>query len=193
MSKEIEDNRRKEKRKFFIRVTVAHTVTYIIFGMIFSQIFSYQNSLSSAGMRDMNSLIVGLAPLFQIVRGLLFAIVLWLIRDVFLGKRYGWLKVWIILVILGIFNTPGTAPGSIEGFIYLLPTSAPLSLQIGGLLEIVLQTLVFSILVTFRSKGNKNGKGKGKLYPFGHPVCQMLRMDALRQAPRDKVYSDPRK
>ena len=25
-------------------------------------------------------------------------------------------------------------------------------------------------------------------YPFGPPVCQMLRMGALRQAPRDKVY-----
>ncbi len=30
----------------------------------------------------------------------------------------------------------------------------------------------------------------GKVYPFGHPVCQMLRMDALRQAPRDKVRID---
>lgn len=155
MSKEIEGARRQEKRKFFIKVTVAHVVTYLIFGMTFSQIFRYQSSLSSAGMRDMDSLIVGLAPLFQIVRGLLFAIVLWLIRDAFLGKRYGWLKLWILLVILGIFNTPGTAPGSIEGFLYLLPTGEPLSLQIGGLLEIVLQTLAFSILVTFRSKGNK--------------------------------------
>lgn len=75
MSNGIESSRRKEKRKFFIKVTVVHVVTYIIFGMLFSQIFSYQSSLSSAGMRDMNSLIVGLAPLFQIVRGLLFAIV----------------------------------------------------------------------------------------------------------------------
>ncbi len=158
MNKGIESSSCQEKRKFFIKVTVAHVVTYIIFGMIFSQIFSYQNSLSDAGMRDMDSLIVGLAPLFQIVRGLLFAIVLWLIRDVFCGKRYGWLKVWTILIILGIFNTPGTAPGSIEGFIYLLPTDEPLSLQIGGLLEIVLQTLIFSILVTSRSKGNKNEK-----------------------------------
>ena len=26
------------------------------------------------------------------------------------------------------------------------------------------------------------------MYPFGHPVCQMLRMGVLRQASRDKVY-----
>ena len=82
MSEEI----KKGKRRFFIRVTVVHVVTYIIFGMVFSQIFGYQNSLNDAGIRDMNSLIVGLAPLFQIIRGLLFAIVLWTIRDSFMEK-----------------------------------------------------------------------------------------------------------
>lgn len=142
----------KEKRNFILKVTIAHVLTYIVCGMVFSQIFGYQNSLSDAGMRDMNSIIVGLAPLFQIIRGLLFAIVLWMIRDVFMNKKYGWLKLWIILIILGIFNTPGTAPGSIEGFIYLLPSNEPLSLQIGGMMEILIQTLIFSIIVTFKRK-----------------------------------------
>ena len=142
----------KEKRNFILKVTIAHVLTYIVCGMFFSQIFGYQNSLSDAGMRDMNSIIVGLAPLFQIIRGLLFAIVLWMIRDVFMNKKYGWLKLWIILIIVGIFNTPGTAPGSIEGFIYLLPSNEPLSLQIGGMLEILIQTLIFSIIVIFKRK-----------------------------------------
>lgn len=142
----------KEKRNFILKVTIAHVLTYIVCGMVFSQIFGYQNSLSDAGMRDMNSIIVGHAPLFQIIRGLLFAIVLWMIRDVFMNKKYGWLKLWIILIILGIFNTPGTAPGSIEGFIYLLPSNEPLSLQIGGMMEILIQTLIFSIIVTFKRK-----------------------------------------
>ena len=34
----------------------------------------------------------------------------------------------------------------------------------------------------------KNSKMKMEVYPFGHPVYQMLRMGALRQASRDKVY-----
>ncbi|MCI8346893.1 MAG: hypothetical protein HFJ12_02970 [Bacilli bacterium] len=142
----------KEKRKFILKVTIAHVLTYIVCGMVFSQIFSYQNSLSDAGMRDMNSLIVGLAPIFQIVRGLLFAVVLWWLKDVFMNKKFGWLKLWFILIILGIFNTPGTAPGSIEGFIYLLPSNEPLSLQIGGMLEVLIQTLIFSIFITFKRK-----------------------------------------
>ena len=28
---------------------------------------------------------------------------------------------------------------------------------------------------------------RDRVYPFGHPVCQMLRMGALRQASRDRV------
>lgn len=142
----------KEKRNFILKVTIAHVLTYIVCGMVFSQIFGYQNSLSDAGMRDMNSIIVGLSPLFQIIRGLLFAIVLLMIRDVFMNKKYGWLKLWIILIILGIFNTPGPAPGSIEGFIYLLPSNELLNLQIGGMLEILIQTLTFSIIITFKRK-----------------------------------------
>lgn len=78
---------KKEKRKFIFKVTITHVVTYIVCGMVFSQMFSYQNSLTDAGLRDMNSLIVGLAPLFQIIRGLLFAVVLWWIRDVFMQKN----------------------------------------------------------------------------------------------------------
>lgn len=142
----------KKKTKFFLKVTITHVLTYIACGIIFSQIFGYQNSLADAGMRDMDSIIVGLAPLFQIIRGLLFAVVLWWIKDAFIEKRYGWLKLWIILMILGIFNTPGTSPGSIEGFIYLLPANEPLSLQIGGLLEILTQTFLFSFFVTFKRK-----------------------------------------
>ena len=35
---------------------------------------------------------------------------------------------------------------------------------------------------------NNHPAVKQIIYPFGHPVCQMLRMGVLRQAPRDKVY-----
>ncbi len=32
---------------------------------------------------------------------------------------------------------------------------------------------------------------RDKVYPFGYPVCQMLRMGVLRQASHDKVYIKP--
>ncbi len=142
---------KNEKIKFIFKVTIIHVITYVVCGIVFSQIFNYQSSLiDSSTRRDMSSIIVKMAPLFQIIRGILFGIVLVLIRNSYINNKYGWLRVWLILIILGIFNTPGTASFSIEEFIYLYPSKEPLSLQIGGLLEILIQTLLFSILVTVK-------------------------------------------
>lgn len=142
----------KVKRQFITKVVITHVLTYVICGIVFSQIFNYQSSLAeSTNKRDMNSLMVQMAPLFQIIRGILYGIVLWWIKDGFMSRRYGWLRLWLILIIIGIFNTPATAPFSIEEFIYVMPSDEPLSIQLGGLLEILVQTLLFSIIVTYKT------------------------------------------
>lgn len=146
-----------EKTRFITKVAIIHVLTYIICGIIFSQIFNYQRSLvESANIRDMNSLLVQMAPLFQIIRGALFGIVLLWFKDSFFGRKYGWLKLWLSLIILGVFNTPATSPFSIEEFIYVIPSNEPLSLRLGGLLEILVQTLLFSIFVTYKKHKNSN-------------------------------------
>lgn len=118
-------------------------------------IFNYESTLTQAGMRDTNNLIVGLAPLFQIIRGILFGIILWLIRGSFINKKCGWLIIWILIVIVGIINTPSTAPSSIEYFIYYEPTNTPLNLELGGTLEILVQTFLFSVLSFYALKTKK--------------------------------------
>jgi len=145
----------RDKAKFIVRVAITHVLTYIGCGIIFSQIFNYQSSLVESGnMRDMNSLLVQMAPLFQIIRGTLYGIVLLWIKDSVFGKNYGWLKLWLSLIIIGVFNTPATSPFSIEEFIYVIPTNEPLSLKLGGLLEILIQTVLFSIFVTCKKNRN---------------------------------------
>jgi hypothetical protein len=142
---------RKARGGFIIKVTLIHVLTYVVCGIVFSQIFGYQDALvNNTTMRGMDDPFVMAAPLFQIVRGLLFGVVLLWIKDAFLGKKFGWLRLWAIVLILSVFNTPAPSPGSIEGFIYLLPTDEPLVLQIGGTLEILLQTLLVSVLVTLK-------------------------------------------
>ena len=139
-------------KKFILKVTIIHVVTYIACGMLSMALFDYQSSVEQIGMRDTNSLIVGLAPLFQIFRGFLFGIVLWIIRDVFLSKKNGWLIIWIIILILGVFNTPATAPCSIEYFIYCEPALGTMKVELGGLIEILIQTFLFSILSFYAIK-----------------------------------------
>lgn len=141
-----------KKKNFILKVTVTHVVTYVICGMLSMVLFDYQSSVEQIGMRDTNSLIVGLAPLFQIFRGFLFGIVLWIIRDVFLSKKNGWLIIWIIILILGVFNTPATAPGSIEYFIYCESGLGTIKVELGGLIEILIQTFLFSIISFYAIK-----------------------------------------
>ncbi|OUO87553.1 hypothetical protein B5F40_13530 [Gordonibacter sp. An230] len=139
----------KEKLAFGTKVTVAHVLTYILCGMLAMTLFDYQSTVESIGMRPLDDPIVGLAPVFQIARGALFALVLWLIRPAFMERKHGWLVVWAVVAIVGIFNTPATSPGSIEALIYLEPTGEPLNTSIGGTLEILAQTLLFSVAATW--------------------------------------------
>jgi hypothetical protein len=153
----------KEKLKFIGKVTVAHIVSYTICGMIFMQIFDYmsfiQNNTAWRSLED--DWIIGLALLFQIVRGALFGVVLLLMKDCFMDKKLGWLKLWAIIAILCLFNTSSPCPGSIEGFVYLVPPDEPLRIKLGGMLEILTQTLLFSLIVTFkRPKTIINQKSK---------------------------------
>ena len=141
-----------EKLSFFTKVTATHTFTYFFCGLIFTQLLNYDDAyLEFLGFKPMDE-ISGLAIIFgQIVRGILLGIVVWWIKDSIIGKKLAWLRLWAILVILGIVSTYGPAPGSIEGLIYLAPVDVPVNI-VSSIFEVLLQPLLFSIIVTFQRK-----------------------------------------
>ena len=144
----------KEKTKFIAKVTIAHFITYMVCGMVFYKIFKYQNHIENIGFRKIDE-ISGRQLMFgQITRGILFGIVLWWIKDSFIGKKLGWLKLWVLLVIVGIIGVYAPAPASIEGAIYLDPGEErqPLIFELGSLGEVMLQPLLFSLIVTYQRK-----------------------------------------
>jgi hypothetical protein len=97
-------------------------------------------------MKPINSSWVAAGPVLQVFRGLVFSIALWYFKGNFIYKKYGWLKLWGLLVGLSILSTTGPAAGSIEGFIY---TKIPLVTQLKGYIEVLPQTLLFSLLVFY--------------------------------------------
>jgi len=104
------------------------------------------------GIRPLDEISMGAVLIGQMIRGLLLGIVIWWMKDSIIGRKWGWLKLWAILVILGIFNTYGPAHGSIQGMIYLAPIEdMPVSMSL-GILEVMAQPLLFSIVVTFQRK-----------------------------------------
>lgn len=133
-----------------VKTVVVHTATYFIMGLLAMEFLDYAHHFATPGllayMRPMSDPLVAAGPLFQPIRGMLFAIAFFPIRDVLFYRKNGWALMWLLLVVLGILSTFGPSPGSIEGAIY---TSVPLELQVFGLPEVILQSLFLSAILCY--------------------------------------------
>ena len=89
---------------------------------------------------------MALGPSLQFIRGILFAIAFYPLREILFGRKNGWLITWLLLVMLGIFSTFAAAPGSVEGLLY---TKMPIRLQISGLWEVIIQALLLSAILYY--------------------------------------------
>lgn len=130
------------------KTAVAHTVTYVFMGILASTAFNYKEAFArpevACYMRQLSDPRVMAGPLFQPLRGLIFALAFYPIRGALFGRKRGWLVMWWLLVALGILNTFGPAWGSVEGMIYTL--ASPLG-QMRGWAEVVPQALLLSVIL----------------------------------------------
>lgn len=126
-----------------IKTIIVHTVTYMLIGILAYNFFNYSEGFAApelaCWMRQTDDPIIMLGPLFQPLRGLIFALAFFPIREVLFGKKYGWLITWWLLIALGILNTFGPAPGSIEGLVYTI-----LRPSVSTYLETTLQSLLLA-------------------------------------------------
>ncbi len=133
-----------------IKTAITHTITYFVMGLLASTIFDYGHLYAETNlsllMRQTSEPLVMAGPLFQPIRGVLFGIVFFLLRDTLFGRKNGWLVMWIVLVIIGIVSPFGPTPGSIEGMIY---TIVPIGAQLTGLPEVLLQALILSVVLCY--------------------------------------------
>jgi len=127
---------------------VSHTLTYFIMGALAAYFLNYAAAMArpESGMRPTTSAWVMAGPLFQPLRGLVFALVFYPLRESLFGKKYGWLLMGWMLIALGILSTFGPASGSIEGMIY---TPVPVVAQLRGWVEVVPQALLLSALLCY--------------------------------------------
>ncbi|MFC2123496.1 hypothetical protein ACFLU5_01695 [Bacteroidota bacterium] len=135
---------------FLWRITSAHTITYFIAGILAFHLFNYEEAFQSGDlsvlMKPVDSPWVMAGTALNVFRGILFALVLWPFKSVFLENSKGWFLLWSLFLGLAILGTTGPAPGSFEGIIY---TNFPVLDQIIGLRETVFQTLIFSLMVFY--------------------------------------------
>ncbi|MCB9159513.1 MAG: hypothetical protein H6644_06605 [Caldilineaceae bacterium] len=137
-------------RSIVVKTVVVHTVTYFVAGIVAFTLFDYATRFAdprlSGLMRPTDAPIVAAGPALQVVRGLMFGVVFYLLRDPLFTRPRGWLTLWIMLVVVGIFSTFGPAPGSVEGLIY---TTLPVGGQLGGLIEVLAQALLLAVVLFY--------------------------------------------
>lgn len=158
--------------QYVTKVTVFHVLTYIVCGIIFSALFNYKELFNEGCMayymQPVESTRTLIGPLFQVVRGVIFGCVLLLLRDFIRTEKWGFLKLYALIFVFGIINTPGPAPSSIEGMIY---TQTPWMVHLKGAPEIIVQTFIFAWLVAGIDKQKKAMAEKTKKALIATIIC----------------------
>lgn len=133
-----------------VKTAAAHTITYMFMGIVAATTLHYGEGFAkpevACYMRQLNDPRVMAGPLFQPIRGLVFALAFYPLREVLFGRKHGWLVMWWLLVALGILGTFGPAPASLEGMVY---STWPVLGQMRGWLEVVPQALLLSVILCY--------------------------------------------
>jgi hypothetical protein len=133
--------------KFCLIVIAVHIITYYIAGIIGrfvlgSSEFYPPSPNAISYLRDpQNATLLLWALLANILRGLLFAVVLFPFRQRFLelGVWYGGLAITSLVFVMGYVAASG---GMIEHFVYFKAADYPVKFAIITLIEILIQTLI---------------------------------------------------
>jgi len=162
---------------FAAKTIVCHTLTYFVMGALAFHFLHYADYINNpnSGMRPVSDPLVILGAPLQVVRGLLFALVFYPLREVLFGRKYGWLLIAWILVGIGILGTFAAPGGSLEGFIY---TTTPIRLQLRGYLEIIPQALLLSALLYYWVK-NPAKRWLNWTLGVAYGICVLLPMLGL--------------
>jgi hypothetical protein len=133
-----------------LKTILVHTVTYFIVGFLSFALLDYSAKYADPAvsnlMRQTDHPLVAAGLLFQVLRGFLFGIVFYALRDVIFPKKRGWLTLWLVLVVVGILSPFGAAPSSIEGMLY---TVLPAWFHIAGFPEVFIQAGILAFLTHY--------------------------------------------
>lgn len=133
-----------------IKTTIVHTVTYFLIGLLAFTFVGYADKYAdpivSKFMRQTDDPLVAAGPLFQVLRGFLFSIVFYFLREIVFARKNGWLILWLALVVIGVLSPFGPSPSSIEGMIY---TIIPFWFHLAGLPEALTQPILLAFLTYY--------------------------------------------
>jgi hypothetical protein len=133
-----------------LKTIVVHTVTYFLVGLFAFTLLDYTGKYADPSvanlMRHTSDPLVAGGTLFQVLRGFLFGLVFYSLREIVFARKNGWPVLWLTLMVVGILSPFGAAPSSIEGMVY---TRLPMWFHIAGLPEVIIQAFLLAFLTYY--------------------------------------------
>lgn len=141
---------------FLWRIIYSHIIAYFIAGLFAVTFMNYKEHYASETlsllMRPVDSPIVALGPMLQIIRGLIIGLVLYPLRKCFVEDKNGFRKLALLIFGLSAVSTIGPTPGSFEGIVY---TILPIQYHLLGIPETIIYVLLFTVILNFSYKNKK--------------------------------------
>ena len=134
---------------YISRFTLLHVITYVLCGVIFMELQSYEEAFGTMEYfklyRSMDSPIVGIGIFpIQILRGGLFALLIYPFYDSIIKNRYGWLLLFGLLY--GFTYLSVALPEFLSGIVNFIDTGTSIAELFVGVPEVTIQMFVFSWL-----------------------------------------------
>jgi len=102
-----------------------------------------------AFMRPTTDPIVALSMILQLLRGIIYGLVLYPLRKAFFEEHNGYFKLGMIFLGLTVLGTFGPAPGSFDGYIF---TNLPLAYHLLGYPEALIWIISFVGILKISNK-----------------------------------------
>ena len=140
-----------ENIKFILKITLIYFIVSIFCAFIFSK--SYYSIFELNNMTKITYTEL-LEILKEILKGIIYGGILFLIKDSYTNKSYGFIRLFLIIMILGLINIKAFSLYTLDNFY----KSIPIAFKLKGIFEVGVQTFIFSFLVAMPKSKDKNKK-----------------------------------
>ena len=140
-----------EDIKFILKITVIYFMVSIFCAFIFSKSYYDIFELNSITKITYSEF---LEVLNEVLKGIVYGGILFLIRDSYINKSYGFIRLFLIIMVLGLINIKSFSLYTLDNFY----KSIPIGFKIKGIFEVGVQTFIFSFLVAMPKSKDKNKK-----------------------------------
>lgn len=141
----------KDNIKFILKIAVIYVIVSIFCSSIFSK--SYYDLFTLSNLNNI-SYSEFLNLLKKVLKGFIYGGVLFIIKDSYVEKSYGYVRIFFVIMALGLINIKEFSLYTLDSFY----SSVPIGFKVKGILEIALETIIFSFLIAMPKSKDKNKK-----------------------------------